>query len=164
MANLNRVFLIGNLTRDPELRYIPNGTAVANVGLAVNRRYKDANGNLQDEVCYVTVVLWGRQAETASQYLKKGSPAFVEGRLQYRTWEQDGKKRSTLEVRCERLQFLGPSTGAQGRVPSDVEGLGGRRGEGEAPAAGEPEDETAEAARTAPSAAPSEHAGDDVPF
>ena len=150
MANLNRVFLMGNLTRDPELRYIPSGTAVANLGLAVNRRYKDPNGNLQEEVCYVTVVVWGRQAETASQYLTKGRPVFVEGRLQYRTWEQDGKKRSTLEVRCERLQFLGSKPGT------------------DAPASGEAEDEAAEGAgKSAPSetpAPPAAGAGDDVPF
>lgn len=164
MANLNRVFLIGNLTRDPELRYIPNGTAVANLGLAVNRRYKDANGNLQEEVCYVTVVLWGRQAETANQYLKKGSPLFVEGRLSYRTWEKDGQKRSTLEVRGERMQFLGPAAGAQGRVPSEVEGLGGRR-EGE-PAAAEPEEEPGEGAAraAAPGASATPGAVDEVPF
>ena len=150
MANLNRVFLIGNLTRDPELRYIPSGTAVANLGLAVNRRYKDASGNLQDEVCYVTVVLWGRQAETASQYLSKGRPVFVEGRLSYRTWEQDGKKRSTLEVRRERIQFLGAKPG------------------GEAPAAGEVEDEVAEGSAKSASvdlpASPAAGASDDVPF
>lgn len=148
MANLNRVFLIGNLTRDPELRYIPNGTAVANLGLAVNRRYKDANGNLQEEVCYVTVVLWGRQAETANQYLKKGSPLFVEGRLIYRTWEKDGQKRSTLEVRGERMQFLG-----------------GRR-DGCEPPAVEPEEEAASGAgrpQPAEAAAPPS-AAEDVPF
>ena len=147
MANLNRVFLIGNLTRDPELRYIPNGTAVTNLGLAVNRRYKDANGNLQEEVCYVTVVFWGRQAETANQYLKKGSPIFVEGRLIYRTWEKDGQKRSTLEVRGERMQFLG----------------GKREGE---PSVAEPEEDAAEgAARPAPAEASTPtRAAEDVPF
>ena len=152
MANLNRVFLIGNLTRDPELRYIPNGTAVANLGLAVNRRYKDANGNLQEEVCYVTVVLWGRQAETASQYLAKGRPIFVEGRLQYRTWEQDGKKRSTLEVRGERIQFLGSKPGSEAPAGEAEE---------EAAADGAPRPVTTTADTPA---APSPGAGDDVPF
>lgn len=145
MANLNRVFLIGNLTRDPELRYIPNGTAVANLGLAVNRRYKDANGNLQEEVCYVTVVLWGRQAETANQYLKKGSPLFVEGRLSYRTWEKDGQKRSTLEVRGERMQFLG----------------GKREGE---PVAVEADEEAASGAGRSAPTEPPPSAAEDVPF
>ena len=150
MANLNRVFLIGNLTRDPELRYIPSGTAVANLGLAVNRRYKDASGNLQEEVCYVTVVLWGRQAETASQYLAKGRPVFVEGRLCYRTWEQDGKKRSTLEVRGERIQFLGGKRETEG--PSSEAEDDGAEG------AARPVAATAEPTPPAPGA------NDDVPF
>ena len=152
MANLNRVFLIGNLTRDPELRYIPNGTAVANLGMAINRRYKDASGNLQEEVCYVTVVLWGRQAETANQYLKKGNPLFVEGRLSYRTWEKDGQKRSTLEVRGERMQFLG---GKREDGPSAAE-----------PSAVEPEEESGEgAARPATAnASTPPSAAEDVPF
>ncbi len=107
MANFNRVILLGNLTRDPELRYVPSGTAVASFGLATNRTYIAQNGEKKEEVCFVTVIVWGKQAESCSQYLSKGSPALVEGRLTSRSWEQDGVKRSTIEVRAERVQFLG---------------------------------------------------------
>lgn len=108
MANLNRVFLIGNLTRDPELKYVPRGTAVSNLGLAVNNRYKDQNGELKESTCFVRIVVWGKQAENCNQYLSKGSPIFVEGELQSRSWEsQDGQKRSVIEVRARRIQFLG---------------------------------------------------------
>ena len=108
MANLNKVFLIGNLTRDPELRYTPGGTPVANLGLAVNRRFKDSSGELKEEVCFLTVTVWDKQAEACCQYLHKGRPIFVEGVLQSRTWEtNDGQKRSAIDVRAERVQFLG---------------------------------------------------------
>lgn len=108
MANLNRVFLIGNLTRDPELKYVPGGTAVSNLGLAVNRKYRDQNGELKDITCFITVVVWGKQAENCSEYLHKGSSIFVEGNLQSRSWEnQNGQKRNVIEVRAGRIQFLG---------------------------------------------------------
>ncbi len=108
MANLNKVFLIGNLTRDPELRYTPAGVAVANLGLAVNRRFRDKSGELKEDVCFLTVTVWDKQAEACCQYLQKGSPIFVEGVLQSRSWEtSDGQKRSTIDVRAERVQFLG---------------------------------------------------------
>ena len=108
MASCNKVFLIGNLTRDPEVRYTATGTPVANLGLATSRKYKSKEGELKEETCFVTLVAWGRQAELSAEYLKKGSPIFVEGRLVYRNWETANKeKRSTLEVRIERLQFLG---------------------------------------------------------
>lgn len=107
MANLNRVFLIGNLTKDPELRYTPGGAAVANLRLAVNSTWKDQQGQRKEETCFITVVVWGKQAEACQQYLKKGRPIFVEGRLLYRSWEQEGKTRSTIEVRADRVQFLG---------------------------------------------------------
>ena len=108
MANLNKVFLIGNLTRDPELRYTPGGTAVANLGLAVNRRFKDSSGELKEEVCFLTVTVWDKQAEACCQYLTKGRPVFVEGVLQSRFWETpEGQKRSAIDVRAERVQFLG---------------------------------------------------------
>jgi len=111
MANLNKVFLIGNLTRDPELRYTPAGVAVANLGLAVNRRFRDKTGELKEDVCFLTVTVWDKQAEACCQYLQKGSPIFVEGVLQSRTWEtNDGQKRSTIDVRAERVQFLGKFT------------------------------------------------------
>ncbi len=108
MANLNKVFLIGNLTRDPELRYTPGGTAVANLGIAVNRKFKDSSGELKEEVCFLTVTVWDKQAEACCQYLQKGRPVFVEGVLQSRFWEtSDGQKRSAIDVRAERVQFLG---------------------------------------------------------
>jgi len=113
MANLNKVFLIGNLTRDPELRYIPSGTAVATFTVASNRSYTSAAGEKKEEACFVRVVSWARQAELAAEYLTKGSPIFVEGRLQSRSWETpDGQKRSTIEVVAQNIQFLGRGKGA----------------------------------------------------
>ena len=129
MASLNKVFIIGNLTRDPELRYTPGGTAVANLRIATNRRYKDKSGELKDEVCYLTVVTWDKQAEVCNQYLHKGSPMFVEGRLQSRSWDgPDGKKRNVVEIRAERVQFLGAPSGksepaaASSQVPAEDKG------------------------------------------
>ena len=116
MANFNRVFLIGNLTKDPELRYTPSGTAVANLRLAVNSTYKGQDGQRKEETCFITVVVWNKQAEACNQYLKKGRPVFIEGRLIYRSWEQEGKTRSTIEVRADRVQFLGSPPG-QGQGP-----------------------------------------------
>lgn len=108
MANLNRVFLIGNLTRDPELRYIPSGTPVVSFGMAINTPIgRGDGGEPKDDVCFVKIVVWGRQAESCKQYLSKGRLVFVEGRLVYRSWEQDGKTRSMLEVKADRVQFLG---------------------------------------------------------
>ena len=112
MASLNRVILMGNLTRDPEVRYIPSGAAVASFGLAINRTYMTQSGEKKDEVCFVNIVVWGKQAESCGQYLNKGSLILVEGRLSYRAWEQVGQKRSTLEVRADRVQFLGRPKGA----------------------------------------------------
>lgn len=108
MANFNKVLLIGNLTKDPELRYTPQGTAVLNLRLAINRKFRDKNQELKEETCFVTAVVWNKQAETCNQYLHKGSPVFIEGRLQSRSWEDNsGSKRSVIEVRVERVQFLG---------------------------------------------------------
>jgi len=109
MASLNKVLLIGNLTRDPELRYTPQGTAVVNLRLAVNRKFRNKNQELKEEVCFVTAVVWNKLAENCNQYLHKGSPIFVEGRIQSRSWEDaaSGKTRSVIEVRAERVQFLG---------------------------------------------------------
>jgi single-strand DNA-binding protein len=107
LASINKVLLSGRLTRDPELRYTPGGVPVITFSIALNRRYKDQSGEWKEEVSFVNVVAWQRQAEVASEYLKKGSAVFVEGRLQSRSWEtSDGNKRSVLEVRAERLQFL----------------------------------------------------------
>jgi len=123
MANLNKVFLIGNLTRDPQLRYTPSGSAVADLGLAVNRKYKAQDGTLKEDVCYVNLTAWGRTAENAAEYLSKGRPVFVEGRLKFDQWEsKEGEKRNKLSVVIERLQFLGSrgtgGTGGPGRAPS----------------------------------------------
>lgn len=108
MASFNKVLLIGNLTRDPELRYIPSGTAVANFGLATNRVYTTQDGEKKEEVCFVDIVTWGKTAENCANYLSKGRLVLVEGRLQYEAWEtEDGQKRSRLRVRAERVQFLG---------------------------------------------------------
>ena len=108
MANFNKVLLMGNLTKDPELRYTPQGVAVVNLRLAVNRRYRNKNQELKEETCFITAVVWNKQAETCNQYLHKGSPCFVEGRLQSRSWEDNaGQKRNVIEVRAERVQFLG---------------------------------------------------------
>jgi single-strand DNA-binding protein len=120
MASLNKVFLIGNLTRDPELRYVPSGTAVANFGVATNRVYTTSSGEKKQETCFARIIVWGRIAEICGEYLSKGSPVFIEGRLQYRSWDaRDGGKRSTLEVRAERVQFLGRGGKAAGLPPEE---------------------------------------------
>lgn len=109
MASLNKVLLIGNLTRDPEMRYIPSGTAITKFGLAVNRDYTDrTSGDKKESVCFVNIVAWGKVAEICNQYLSKGRPVFIEGRLEFSQWEtKEGEKRSKLEVTAERVQFLG---------------------------------------------------------
>lgn len=107
MASLNQVFLVGNLVRDPELRYTPGGDAVANLRIAANRVYSTREGEKKEETCFVTVVVWRKQAEVCGEYLSKGSPVLVEGRLQSRSWEtSEGEKRSALEVVARRVQFL----------------------------------------------------------
>lgn len=112
MANLNKILLIGNLTRDPELRHTPKGTAVAELSLAINRVWYDDNKQKQEDATFVEVTLWGRTAEVAQQYLTKGSPCFIEGRLTLDTWDdkETGKKRSKLKVVGESLQLLGSKT------------------------------------------------------
>jgi single-strand DNA-binding protein len=114
MASYNRVILVGNLTRDPELRYISTGTAVSELGLATNNRRKNANGEWIDEPVFVDVTLWGRTAETASEYLTKGSSVLIEGHLKFDTWETDGQKRSKLRVVCDHMQMLGGRSGPPG--------------------------------------------------
>jgi single-strand DNA-binding protein len=115
MASFNRVILMGNLTRDPELRYTPTGTPVCDIGLAVNDRYKNASGEWVDQPCFVDVVLWARTAEVASEYLNKGSSILIEGRLKLDSWEgKDGEKRSKLRVVCEKMQMLGGKGGGGG--------------------------------------------------
>jgi single-strand DNA-binding protein len=130
MANLNRVLLIGNLTRDPELRYTPKGTAVTEIGLAVNRIYSGEDGEKKEETTFVDVTLWARQAEIAGQYLRKGRPVFIEGRLQLDTWDdkQTGQKRSRLRVVAENLQLLGSRQESEGSSSFSSSSPAPRRG------------------------------------
>jgi len=127
MASLNKVFLIGNLTRDPQLRYTQSGTAVTNLGLAINRVWTGQDGQRREETTYVDVTLWGRQAEVASEYLHKGAPVFIEGRLRLDQWEdKEGQSRSRLVVVGERMQLLGSrpaagrAAGPEAPEPTDV--------------------------------------------
>lgn len=114
MTDLNKVFLAGNLTRDPEVRHTPSGAAVCDLRLAINRRYRDQHDKDREEVVYVSVTVWGKTAENCGQYLSKGSPVLVEGRLKLDEWEKDGQKQSRLGVVGERVQFLS-SRGAGAR-------------------------------------------------
>ncbi len=108
MASFNKVILMGNLTRDPELRYTPSGAPVCNFDLAMNRSYNTQAGERKDEVCFMSVVVWGKQAESCGQYLAKGRQALVDGHLQQRSWETpEGQKRTKHEVVAERVQVLG---------------------------------------------------------
>ena len=131
MASFNRVILLGNVTRDPELRYISSGTAVTDVGLAVNDRRKDGKtGEWIEETTFVDVTLWGRTAEIAGEYVTKGSPLLIEGRLKLDTWEKDGKKNSKLRVVCERMQLLGGrGEGSRGGKPRVAAGRGNSQGD-----------------------------------
>lgn len=116
MATLNKVLLIGNLTRDPELRYIPSGSAVATFTIGVNRVWKTPTGEKKEQASFIRIVVWGRRAEVCGEYLTKGSPVFVEGRLQSREWQaQDGQKRSTIEVIADNIQFLRGAGQASGK-------------------------------------------------
>lgn len=122
MASFNKVILMGNLTRDPELRYTPSGAPVCNFDLAVSRSYTTQGGERRDEVCFITIVVWAKQAETCGEYLAKGRPVLVEGRLQQRSWETpEGQKRSKHEVVAERVQFLGPRKGTAAAAPGEEE-------------------------------------------
>jgi len=151
MANLNKVMLIGNLTRDPELRFLPSGTPVCEMGLAVNRTWTDQQGERKEQVCFVDLTAFGRQAETLGQYMRKGRPLFVEGRLDYQSWDgPDGAKRSKLKVVVENFQFLGSRSDGPAAGPG-----GPREGAGEqAP--------TYSASRTASSGPAVDE--DDIPF
>lgn len=154
MASFNRVILVGNLTRDIELKYTPGGTAVTDIGMAVNDRRKSASGEWVDETTFVDVTLWGRTAEVASEYLSKGSPILVEGRLKLDSWETDGQKRSKLRVVCERMQMLGGGGGGGGgggrrsssssdemhaSAPSSVAGSGHAQPTGDGPGYDDPD-------------------------
>ena len=130
--SFNKIIIVGNLGRDPELRYTPQGTPVCSFTLATNERRKDKTGEMQDQTTWFRITLWGRQAETASQYLTKGRPVYIEGRLRVEEWtDRDGKPRHTLEVHATEMQFIGSGGG----------GGGGARAEephAERPAASEP--------------------------
>lgn len=125
MSSVNKVMLIGNLTRDPELRYTPGGAQVGEFGMAMNRTFKTGDGQTKEEVTFVDITVWGRQAETCNEYLSKGRPVHVEGRLQLDEWEtQDGQKRTKLKVVAERVTFLG--SGGGGGNGGGSRGGGGR--------------------------------------
>jgi single-strand DNA-binding protein len=153
MASFNKVILVGNVTRDPELRYISSGTAVTDIGLAVNDRRKNAQGEWVEETTFVDVTLWGRTAEVAGEYVSKGSPLLIEGRLKLDQWEKDGKKNSKLRVVCDRMQLLG-SRGGDGARPKARMTAGKAGGDGfdQSPSYDESE------------AGPSVGADDDIPF
>jgi single-strand DNA-binding protein len=139
MASLNKVFLLGNLTRDPDLRYTANGTAVCEFGIATNRRIPTASGETREETCFVDVVVYGKRGEAFQKYFSKGKPAFVEGRLEFRQWETpEGQKRNKLRVVAENWQFVGGGGGGPGgRVASRPESAPVPRAEEEVPPAEE---------------------------
>ncbi len=155
MANFNKVILAGNLTRDPEVRYTPKGIAIAKIGLAINRTWKNETGETKEEVTFVDVDAFGRQAEVIGQYLKKGRPILIEGRLKYDQWDdkQTGQKRSRLGVVLEGFQFLDSGNRGEGNGPESAP----RRAAPAAPAAGAPSTPPAEPEAPAPEE-------DDVPF
>jgi single-strand DNA-binding protein len=170
MASLNKVMLIGNLTRDPEVRYTPKGTAVTDIGLAMNRVFSAADGGeKREETTFVDVTLWGRQAEVAGQYLKKGRPVFIEGRLQLDSWEDktSGQKRNKLKVVGEHMQLLGGARDGGGGDGGG--GGGGYSGGGQQSAPAEPSyggGAAGDAAGGAAGGGPPSDAGeeDDIPF
>ncbi|SDU10158.1 single-strand binding protein [Verrucomicrobium sp. GAS474] len=168
MADLNKVLLIGNLTRDPEIRYTPKGTAVGDLAIAINSTYKTQDGQTKDEVCYVDIVAWGRQAETCKEFLQKGAPILVDGRLQLDQWEtKEGEKKSRLRVRAERIQFLGrpkgEGQGGGGGAPSSSGG-GYRRPEGGAPSSSSSRPPASEPPHHPADDFHDSHPDDDVPF
>ena len=165
MASFNRVILIGNLTRDIELRYLANGTAVTDIGLAVNEKRKNANGEWIEETTFVDVTLWGRTAEVASEYLSKGSPVFIEGRLKLDSWEdkQTGQKRSRLKVVGDRMQLIGArgqggQGGAEGGASRPSARPSPQRSQDSQYSQATPPDEVYDAPPAEPSG------GDDIPF
>ena len=114
MANLNKVLLMGNMTRDPQLTYLPSQTPVVEFGLAMNRRYKKQDGSMADDTCFVDCQMFGKRAETVNKYFKKGDPIFVEGRLKYDSWEKDGRRQSRIRVFVENFEFLSKGGGQSG--------------------------------------------------
>jgi len=121
MTGFNRVVLIGNLTREPELRTIPSGSHVAELGLATNERYRNKDGETVETTCFIDVVTWGRQAETCAQYLSKGAAILVEGRLQFDRWQnREGQNRSKLRVRADRVRFMGRRRDGHSEAPTSI--------------------------------------------
>ena len=171
MASYNRVILVGNLTRDPELRYIPSGTAVTEISMAISDRRKDQSGNWIEETTFIDVTLWARTAEVVCEYLSKGSSVLIEGRLKFETWEKDGQKRSKLKVIGERMQMLGGRGGGGGgsggggssATSSQSSEYQQPPAEFQQPAA-EHQQPAAEHQQPAATAAAAEPAGDDIPF
>ncbi len=152
MASFNKVILLGNLTRDPEVRYTPKGSAVCDLGIAVNRAYTTEGGERREEVTFVDVVLWARLAEIAGEYLRKGRPVFIEGRLQMDSWDdkQTGQKRTKLRVVGESMQLLGSRPAGAGGETADEDRVG-----------------TSAGGKTAPppkAARPTEPDDDEIPF
>jgi single-strand DNA-binding protein len=159
MANFNKVILAGNLTRDPQLSYLPSGTPVCEFGLAINRRRKGADGQMREETCFVDCRAFGAQAENLNRYMAKGRPLLVDGRLRYEQWEsKEGQKRSRLSVVVENFQFLGAPGGREAREGGEGEGgertAPPRRADVPAATAAPPEEEMP----------PLTDAGDEIPF
>ena len=161
MASYNRVVLMGNLTRDPELRYIPSGTAVSEIGLAVNDRVKK-NDQWVDETTFVDITLWGRTAEVANEYLSKGSSILIEGRLKLDSWEKDGQKRSKLRVVADKMQMVGGRTGSGSRGGGASQG--GSLGEPETAQAGAGSAGSSSAASGSSGGGSSMPPADEIPF
>jgi single-strand DNA-binding protein len=154
-ASLNKVLLMGNLTRDPEVKYTPKGTAVCDLGIAINDSYKAQDGTIKETVTFVDVEVWGRTAENCKQYLSKGRPVFVEGQLRLDQWEQDGQKRSKMKVRAISVQFLGSPPGRSG---------GGGDQRSSSSSHGDSGQTAARPASTVSEDAPPPPGDDDIPF
>ncbi len=171
MASVNKVILVGNLGRDPELRYIPSGQAVANFTLATNDRWRDKEGNNQERTEWHRIVVWGKSAENCAQYLQKGRSVYIEGRLQTREWEdKDGNKRYTTEINASTVNFIGPRTGGSGQggggYDSGSDGSGApRSGDADSPSASSSSSSSSNSNRGSGGAAESgPPVDDDIPF
>lgn len=163
MASFNKVILLGNLTRDPQLSYLPSQTAVVEFGMAVSRRFKKQDGSQGEEVCFVDCQMFGKRAEVINKYIKKGNPLFVEGRLKFDSWQsQDGQKRSKLRVFVENFEFISSGQSGQGGQggggggQQQQYGGGGQQQHGGAPSGG--------GQPVAPPSEPFAPADDDIPF
>lgn len=154
MASLNKVLLMGNLTRDPQLSFLPSQTAVVEFGMAMSRKFKKQDGTMAEDTCFVDCQLFGKRAEVVNKYFKKGDPIFVEGRLKFDQWEKDGKKQSKLRVFVDNFEFIGKGGSGQGGGQSGSRGDSGFGGPQAAPA---------DDYNDAPSFGPS-GGDDDIPF